>query len=101
MSSTQTVYFPVNSVSFCSPEVFLTAGSDGVINIWDKKKKSLVNQLNSPQQNQPITSARFICDNKFLAYSVGYDYSLGSCGLTKPIDNLAMIKIVDEPLVKS
>ncbi|EKE40369.1 hypothetical protein ENUP19_0082G0051 [Entamoeba nuttalli] len=100
ISTTQTYYYPVNSISFYNETIFLTAGSDGVINIWDKNKKSLVNTLTSPIQNCPITTADFICENKFLAYSVGYDWHQGVEGLLQQQVSVPVIKVVDDPLVR-
>nr|BAN41806.1 hypothetical protein, conserved [Entamoeba invadens] len=94
-------YFPVNSISFFNKDVFLTAGSDGTINIWDRVKKSFVNSLGSPVQGASITTADFIWDGAFLGYSVGYDWVKGVEGTLPPQQQLPVLKVVDEPLIKS
>ena len=67
--------FVLNSVDFHPNGVFLTAGSDGVICIWDKDTRSRIKLFNSC--NYPITAAKFSALGDFLAYSVGYDWSKG------------------------
>ncbi|KAL7719515.1 WD domain containing protein [Entamoeba marina] len=100
LSNGQVHHYPVNSLSFFNDSVFLTAGSDGVINTWDRLKKSLVNTIESPQ-NLPITSADFICDNKLLAFSIGYDWHMGIGASVPDVGSMPILKVVDDALVKS
>ena len=101
ITQTQSTYFPVNALSFYNESVFLTGGSDGIIHVWDKNKKSLINDLQSPIANCAITSAKFICNGSFLAFAVGNDYHKGCVSGVGNVENVPVIKIVDEPLVKS
>ncbi|KAL7714792.1 WD domain containing protein [Entamoeba marina] len=100
INNSQAYHYPVNSLSFFNDSVFLTSGSDGVINIWNRQKKSLVNTIESPQ-NLPITCADFICDGKLLAFSIGYDWHMGISSSVHDVGSLPILKVVDEALVKS
>ena len=70
--------FPVHALDFHVTGVFVTAGGDGNIVIWDKDTKSRVKGFNSV--NYPVTAAKFSAQGDLLAYAVGYDWAKGHEG---------------------
>ena len=97
----KSTFFPVNSISFYNQDVFLTTGSDGVINIWDRARKTNVNTLQPVTANVTTSVARFLCKGAVLAFAVGYDWFQGVSGTQSSPMSVPFVKIVDEPLVKS
>ena len=94
LSGVHNIFYPINAVSFYNENTFLTAGSDGIIYVWDKSTKSRVNQINAPDKNVSITTAKFICNSQFLAFSTGYDYHMGCNSVQSTNDSIPYIKIL-------
>ena len=69
--------YPVNAISFNHLNTFATAGSDGVINYWDKDKKKKLLEFDRFKKDLPITCCTFSPSSNILAYSLSYDWSLG------------------------
>jgi mRNA export factor len=70
--------FSINAIAFNSKYgTFVTAGSDGVINTWDKNLKRRVGKASEPI-GRPITCANFNAQGNLLAYASSYDWSKGS-----------------------
>ena len=59
-----------------NPGIFATAGSDGLLKIWDGSAKTLKKRLGPI--NRPITAAKFNVSGELLAYASGYDWSKGA-----------------------
>jgi mRNA export factor len=73
--------YPVNAVTF-HPEfgTFVTAGSDGTYNFWDKDSKQRLKAMAKCQygaEPAPITAAAFNASGGILAYSLSYDWGRG------------------------
>ena len=95
----KSTFFPVNSISFYNPDIFLTTGSDGVINIWDRVRKINVYNFQSVSNNLTTSTARFLCNGAVVAFAIGYDWSQGVYGTQSVPMSFPFVKIVDEPLV--
>lgn len=54
---------------------FVTAGSDGAYNFWDKDSKQRLKAM--PKSGVPITDAAYNSDGSIYAYAVCYDWSRG------------------------
>ncbi len=54
---------------------FATAGSDGMINFWDKDSKKILKRFE--KCNNPVSAGTFNKDGNIFAYSVSYDWSKG------------------------
>ncbi|XP_024924048.1 protein RAE1 [Ziziphus jujuba] len=69
--------FSVNSINFHPIHpTFATAGSDGVVNFWDKDSKQRLKAME--RCDQPITCCAFNNNGSMFAYSVCYDWSKGA-----------------------
>lgn len=73
--------YPINSVKFhpAFPTTIMTAGSDGMIMLWNKHAKCRLG-IGGPGKNTPemsITSTSFNSTGRYLAIAVGYDWSRG------------------------
>ena len=89
--------YPVNAID-CFPSadpqrtpVFATAGSDGVVTLWNRRERQKIKDmaveptappLQGPEgipvkQRQPITDVRFSGDGALLACAASYDWSRG------------------------
>ena len=68
--------FAVNAMSF-HPQfgTFVTAGSDGAYNFWDKDSKQRLKAM--AKCSQPIPCGDFNADGSVYAYAVSYDWSRG------------------------
>jgi mRNA export factor len=67
--------YPMNCVDFHPSGVFVSAGGDGILIIWDRLNKSRNKSFNSC--NYPITATKFSSQGDIIAYAVGYDWSKG------------------------
>lgn len=68
--------YAVNSISFHPRHgTFVTTGSDGVFNFWDKDSKQRLKQMQ--KCNAPIPCGAFNHDGSIFAYAVSYDWSKG------------------------
>lgn len=69
--------YAVNSISF-HPQyhTFVTAGSDGAYNFWDKDSKQRLKAM--AKCNAPIPCGTFNRDGTIYAYAVSYDWSRGA-----------------------
>jgi len=68
--------YSVNDIKFHPVHgTFVTCGSDGVFNFWDKDSKQRLKQMGKCAA--PITCGGFNHDGKILAYAVSYDWSKG------------------------
>eukprot|EP00884_Botryococcus_braunii_P010599 jgi/Botrbrau1/19540/Bobra.0035s0034.2 len=68
--------YAVNSMSF-HPQfgTFVTTGSDGAFNFWDKDSKQRLKAMS--KANNPIPCGNFNRDGSIFAYAVSYDWSRG------------------------
>jgi len=55
---------------------FVTAGSDGAYNFWDKDSKQRLKAM--AKASAPVPCAAFSRDGSVLAYAVSYDWSRGA-----------------------
>jgi mRNA export factor len=73
--------YAVNSITFHPYGTFVTAGSDGSYNFWDKDSKQRLKQMQrSTYQggvSAPIPCTAFSADGMVLAYALSYDWSRG------------------------
>lgn len=68
--------FAVNSMSFHPQfQTFVTAGSDGAFNFWDKDSKQRLKAMG--KCGAPIPCGNFNRDGSLYAYAVSYDWSRG------------------------
>ncbi|KAK3254562.1 Poly(A)+ RNA export protein rae1, partial [Cymbomonas tetramitiformis] len=69
--------YSVNSLCFHPTQgTFVTTGSDGTYNFWDKENKQRLKAMN--KTCAPIPCASFNKDGTILAYAVSYDWSKGA-----------------------
>jgi mRNA export factor len=88
--------YPVNAID-CYPNpdplrspVFATAGSDGVVTLWNRRERSKIKdvsvdpsgQVAGPEGQQvklrqPVTDVKFNAEGTLLAYAASYDWSRG------------------------
>ena len=72
----QTDIYSVNDIKFHPQHgTFVTCGSDGVFNFWDKDSKQRLKQM--AKCNAPIPCGGFNRDGSIFAYAVSYDWSKG------------------------
>ena len=68
--------YSVNDIKFHPTHgTFVTCGSDGVFNFWDKDSKQRLKQM--AKCNAPIPCGDFNRDGSIFAYAVSYDWSKG------------------------
>ncbi|GKY92485.1 hypothetical protein MPSEU_000218900 [Mayamaea pseudoterrestris] len=73
----QTNTYAVNAIAFHPVyKTFVTCGSDGVINSWDKDNKQRLKGF--PALQHPITAAAFSTQGDLFAFASCYDWSKGS-----------------------
>lgn len=79
--SKQDVLYPVHSILFNprSNQFISTAGGDGTMSYWDYVKKNKAKGFN--YNRVPVSAARISPKGQFMAYSLGYDWSMGVWGL--------------------
>lgn len=66
--------YSVNDISFHPVYgTFSTAGSDGLINIWDKDRKQRLKEY--PKVNGTVSCTAFNRNGSILAYAISYDWS--------------------------
>lgn len=71
----------INAIRFHKQSgAFLTAGSDGGLEFWDKDRKDHAPMRRFQKMNMPICDADFSDDGSMFAYAVGYDWSRGAAG---------------------
>ncbi|KAK0484142.1 WD40-repeat-containing domain protein [Armillaria luteobubalina] len=71
--------WPVNALAFHPTyNMFASAGSDGIVSIWDPKAKKRLRQLN--KFNNPVSSVAFSCDGARLAIASSYTWDEGEAG---------------------
>ncbi|KAK0193158.1 WD40-repeat-containing domain protein [Armillaria mellea] len=71
--------WPVNALAFHPTyNMFASAGSDGIVSIWDPKAKKRLRQLN--KFNNPVSSVAFSCDGSRLAIASSYTWDEGEAG---------------------
>ncbi len=88
--------YPVNAID-CFPSadplrspVFATAGSDGVVSLWNRRERTKIKDISvdpsgtapGPEgipvkQRSPVTDVKFSADGALLAYAASYDWSRG------------------------
>mmetsp|Transcript_12066 Transcript_12066/g.24264 ORF Transcript_12066/g.24264 Transcript_12066/m.24264 type:complete len:344 (-) Transcript_12066:2458-3489(-) len=69
--------YAVNSMSFHPQHhTFVTAGSDGAYNFWDKDSKQRLKAM--AKANAPIPCGSFNRDGSIYGYAVSYDWSRGA-----------------------
>jgi mRNA export factor len=77
----QDVLYPVHAIGFNprSNHFIASCGGDGTTNYWDYVKK---NKAKGFTYNKvPVTAARISPQGHFMAYALGYDWSMGVWGL--------------------
>ncbi|KAI9098851.1 WD40-repeat-containing domain protein [Phlyctochytrium arcticum] len=68
--------YALNAISFHPIHgTFSTAGSDGILNFWDKVSKQRLKGFSSV--GAPITTTAFNADGSLFAYGLGYDWHKG------------------------
>jgi len=94
----RTIMYPVNAVGHhpINPDIYLTAGRDGVVNFWKISQKKRI--LNFTWKGVPITKAKWSPDGRHLAYGVGYDWSKGIEG-AKSFKTKLCVHLFDPALV--
>jgi mRNA export factor len=72
--------FPVNDITFSPFNTFVTAGSDGIYNIWDIGEKQRLKARPPPpvQTPMPIVSTDFNSAGTVLAFAESYDWFRGA-----------------------
>ncbi|SGY32640.1 BQ5605_C002g01391 [Microbotryum silenes-dioicae] len=76
-TGSQSVY-AINEISFHPLGTFSTAGSDGVINMWDHTSRT---RLKTWTLNEgSVTATDFSRTGQYLAYAISYDWSKGHNG---------------------
>lgn len=72
--------YPVNCSSFCPahPSCLFTAGSDGIISVWEIRKRVKLRDLE--KLNAPMTDISFDTSGQLLAYAASYDWHKGCNG---------------------
>lgn len=71
--------WPVNALAFHPVyNTFVSAGSDGVVSIWDHKSKKRLRQY--PKYHSAVPSVGFNCDGTKLAVGVSYTWEEGEEG---------------------
>ena len=72
--------FPVNDIKFSCYNTFVTAGSDGIYNIWDKDSKQRLKGRPAPpvQNAMPIVGTDFNSAGTILAFAESYDWFRGA-----------------------
>ena len=77
LSNKQNVY-GVNTLRFHPNGSFITGGSDGEINYWDRVQRSRLKH--SKRMKLPIVATAFNYNASLLAYATSYDWSQGATG---------------------
>jgi mRNA export factor len=70
--------FCVNSIDFCQKNTFASAGSDGVMAVWDKDARNRLSLFEAHKGRCPITSVKFSPMGNLLFYALSYDWSKGA-----------------------
>ena len=92
--------YAVNDMAFHPTQgTFVTVGSDGAYNFWDKKEKQRLKAM-SPA-NAPISCCDFNMDGSILAYAVSYDWHKGHSEYKAGSPNYIMLHATQEAEVKS
>jgi len=91
--------YSINSISF-HPTYgsFVTAGSDGHMNFWDKDSKQRLDS--SAALGSPITATAFSRTGAYLAYTLSYDWSKGHENYQPGAKNAVMIHTLTDAEVK-
>ncbi|BGP28714.1 RNA export factor gle2 [Rhodotorula toruloides] len=90
--------FAVNDLSFNSMGTFVTAGSDGTLNIWDHNSRTRLKTI--VDVGGPVVAARFNHSSQYLAYAISYDWSQGYQGNTAAQKTKIMLHPCQEDEVK-
>ena len=80
------IVYPVNAIAFhpVLTEAFLTGGSDGVVNVWDRRNKKRLRQY--PKLPTSISALSFNRDGSLLAIASSYCYEEGE--KDHPLDSI-------------
>lgn len=71
----------VNAIRFHRQSgAFVTAGSDGCVQAWDKANRQGLSSFPFERAPAPITDADFSHDGALFAFACGYDWSQGAAG---------------------
>ena len=75
------ILYPVNSTSFSSiyENWFMTAGSDGVMSLWDYKARNKIKSFSFA--NNPVSAAAVSQTGNMIAYGLGNDWHVGEEGI--------------------
>jgi mRNA export factor len=69
--------FCVNSIDFCHKNTFCSAGSDGVMAVWDKEARNRLSLFEAQKARCPVSCVKFSPLGNLLFYAVSYDWSRG------------------------
>lgn len=87
MNKTNTAIYAVNDIAFHRFNTLATAGSDGLICMWDKDARHRLGMYDRFKVGQaehlPVTSCKFSPRGDLLFYALSYDWSMGA----KPCDH--------------
>jgi len=95
----QQLLYPVHDIGFhqLNKGSIFTAGGEGAINFWDFLKKART--MNYEYKGVPVTRAKMNPDGTLLAYSNGYDWSLGIQGYMSHSSKVAVHVVQEIDLV--
>ncbi|TDL20804.1 WD40 repeat-like protein [Rickenella mellea] len=95
----QVLVYAINDISVHPVHAtYATAGSDGVINIWDIEARTRLKTFDPAPG--PITATSFNRQGSILAYAVSYDWSKGHTGMTPNHPNKIMLHACKDDEVK-
>ncbi|KAL5504327.1 GLE2_2 [Sanghuangporus vaninii] len=95
----QSDVYAINDIKFHPVHgTFSTAGSDGVINFWDKDARCRTKTFDPAPG--PISATAFNRTGSIFAYAVSYDWSRGYSGMTPTHPNKIMLHACKEDEVK-
>ena len=99
--------YAVNAMAF-HPEfgTFVTAGSDGTYNFWDKDSKQRLKAMAKcaygPDMPAPVTAAAFNAGGAILAYALSYDWGRGYAAYNPAtMKSLVLLHSVQEAEVRA
>eukprot|EP00754_Rhynchopus_humris_P005442 Rhum_TRINITY_DN12716_c0_g1::Rhum_TRINITY_DN12716_c0_g1_i2::g.53964::m.53964/K14298/RAE1, GLE2; mRNA export factor len=95
--------FSVNAVSFHPTGTFATAGSNGVVSIWnaqDRKKISNIISSKDPQGRNTISAGKFDSYGSMYGYASSYDWTKGQSGYNPALPHKICIRPITEKDVR-
>ena len=74
-SGQPTIVHSINAIAGFQDDIFITAGSEGLVTWWNKNTRVKLGEFN--RHPSPITSLAVSPDGNLLAYAAGYDWHKG------------------------